>query len=658
MTDPAPRILVVDDNTVDRESIRRHLGSAYDLVEAGTAEQARGALDASSIDCALLDYRLPDSDGLALVSEFLVRDVPVIMLTGQGDETIAVEAMKRGAQDYLAKVRLDSQLLRRAIAHALEKQALRRQIDRQHAELAARAVELEGHRAELERSNTELRAREAKLRFVLEQLPDIVWTADAELRYTSASGMRWRARGVDPADLVGAIVGTGLCDAAGQEAILSAHRRALAGGPVQFEARHGSIAYQGHVESVLDASSGGVGLIGLAVDVSETRQLEHQLRASQKMDALGKLAGGVAHDFNNLLSVILSYCAMLVGDLAVNDQMRADIREIQAAGERATGLTRQLLAFSRQQMLSPRIVNLNDIVIGMRNLLQRIIGEDVDLTISTAGDLGRARVDPGQIEQIIMNLAVNARDAMPRGGKLTIETANVDLDQAYAATHLGVVAGAHACLTISDTGEGMSPETQGLIFEPFFTTKAVGKGTGLGLATVLGIVQQSGGSVWVYSEIGHGTAFKVYFPRTDQPAVDVESAASGGTKSTLRGHETILLVEDDDRLRGVVRTILARFGYRVIEAQNGEEALLIGANDLAKIDLLLTDVVMPRMNGQQLSEKIVEAHPGVRVLFMSGYTDDAVVRLGVFHSEIAFLQKPITPDVLVRKVREVLDLPG
>jgi PAS domain S-box-containing protein len=644
VTDAGKRVLVVDDNSVDREMVRRHLGPDYATIEAGTAAEARSALDASRIDCALLDYRLPDSDGLVLLGYFLARDVPVIILTGQGDETIAVEAMKRGAQDYLSKGRLDSTLLRRTVAHALEKQSLRREIDRQQAELS--------------RSNTELREREAKLRFIFEQLPAIVWTADAELRYTSASGMRWRARGIDPADLVGQSVGAGLTDPAGQEEILSAHRGALTGGPIQFEMRQGSIVYQARVESVCDASSGVVGLIGLAVDVSETRQLEHQLRVSQKMDALGKLAGGVAHDFNNLLSVILSYCAMLVPPLAVEDPMRADLLEIQAAGERATGLTRQLLAFSRQQMLSPRIVNLNDIVVGMRNLLQRIIGEDVDLTIATARDLGRVRVDPGQIEQIIMNLAVNARDAMPRGGKLTIETANVDLDQAYAAKHLGVAPGPHVMLAISDTGEGMSPETQALIYEPFFTTKAVGKGTGLGLATVLGIVQQSGGSVWVYSEIGHGTVFKVYFPRTDQLTQAPESSSRPGAADPLRGKETILLVEDDDRLRGVVRTILTRAGYRVIEAQNGEEALLIGAANLAKVDLVLTDVVMPRMNGQQLSEQIARVHPGVRVLFMSGYTDDAVVRLGVYHAEIAFLQKPITPDALIRKVREVLDAPG
>jgi PAS domain S-box-containing protein len=650
-------VLIVDDNAVDRERIRRHLGAGYETSEAATAEQARRAIDASAIDCVLLDYLLPDSDGLAFLDEILARGLPVVMLTGQGDETIAVEAMKRGAQDYMAKGRLDTQLIRRTITNAVEKKTLREEIERQHAELEARTFELELQRAELEHSNTALREREAKLRFVLEQLPAIVWTADAELRYTSVSGMRWRARGIDPATLVGATVGKGLVDDAGQESVLSAHRRALNGEPVQFEARHESAVYQGHVESVPDGSSAGVGLIGIAIDVSDTRRLEQQLRDAQKMDALGKLAGGVAHDFNNLLSVILGYSSMMAAELAAGDPMRADIDEIHAAGERATGLTRQLLSFSRQQMLSPKVVNLNDIVRGMENLLRRIIGEDVDLTTTMAPDLGKALVDPGQIEQIIMNLAVNARDAMPRGGKLTIETANIDLDLPYAAGHLGIKPGPHVMLAVTDTGEGMDEATQALIFEPFFTTKEVGKGTGLGLATVLGIVQQSGGGVWVYSEPGHGTAFKVYFPRTTSAASGLEPASRSGPVSRLRGKETILLVEDDDRVRNVIRTILHRYGYQVLEAQSGDEALLIDALQLAKISLLLTDLVMPRMNGRQLSEQLVQSNPRLRVLFMSGYTDDAVVRLGVLHSDIAFLQKPILPEELVRKVRELLDAP-
>ena len=373
------------------------------------------------------------------------------------------------------------------------------------------------------------------------------------------------------------------------------------------------------------------------------------------METVGNLAGGVAHDFNNLMSVVLSYSDLLIEGLKEGDPVRADLLEIRGAGLRAVELTRQLLAFSRQQVLAPKIVDLGGIVGGMEKMLRRLIGEDVELAASRAPGLGKILVDPGQLEQVIMNLAVNARDAMPRGGMLTIETATVALDDAYASEHVGVTPGPHVMLAVSDTGTGMDSATQARMFEPFFTTKEKGRGTGLGLATVFGIVRQSGGTIWVYSEPGKGTTFKVYFPLAKEAEVTHGSVLSPAELSTLRGSETILLVEDEERVRVLTRTILRKYGYNVVEAQNGAEAFLLCEQHTATIHLLLTDVVMPRMSGRQLAERLLPIRPHMKVLYMSGYMDDAVVRHGILDSTIAFIQKPVTPESLARKVRGVLD---
>jgi signal transduction histidine kinase/ActR/RegA family two-component response regulator len=383
------------------------------------------------------------------------------------------------------------------------------------------------------------------------------------------------------------------------------------------------------------------------------RQSEDQLRQSQKMEAVGKLAGGIAHDFNNLLSVVLSYASLALKSLDPKEPLTGNLKEIRNAAERAAQLTKQLLAFSRQQVLAPAIVDLSEVVTRLDKMLQRLIGEDIELKTVPGSNLHLVKVDPAQIEQVIMNLAVNARDAMPAGGSLTIETANVVLDEAYAQTHPGVRPGPHVLLAVSDTGAGMDAQTQLRIFEPFFTTKEVGKGTGLGLSTVFGIVQQSGGHIGLYSEPDKGSTFKVYFPKTEDLAHVPATLAT--QPATLAGSETLLLVEDEQQLRNLARVILEKNGYQVMEAQNGEEALLLSERFSGSIDLLVTDVIMPKMNGRQLAEKITASRPTTPVLYISGYTDSTIVRHGVSENGIYFLQKPITPDTLLRKVREVLD---
>jgi signal transduction histidine kinase/CheY-like chemotaxis protein len=385
----------------------------------------------------------------------------------------------------------------------------------------------------------------------------------------------------------------------------------------------------------------------------ETRTLEEQLRQSQKMEAIGQLAGGVAHDFNNLLTIINGYSQLSFMGIKEGDPLRANLEEIRKAGDRAAGLTRQLLAFSRRQVLEVKVLDLNTILRDLDKMLHRVIGEDIGLVNQLAENLGAVKADPGQIEQVVMNLAINARDAMPKGGKLTIETADVELDEEYARNHIAVTPGRYVMLSVSDTGIGMTPEVKNRIFEPFFTTKEKGKGTGLGLSTVYGIVKQSGGNIWVYSELGRGTTFKVYLPRVEEPLEEIGKKVV--REELPRGNETILIVEDDREVRKLAVRILEQQGYKVLVATQGSDALRLCEKYDQPIHLMVTDVVMPEMDGRELAHRLKAHHPETRVLYMSGYTDDTITRHGVLEKGVNYIQKPFTVEGLSGKVREVLD---
>jgi len=381
-------------------------------------------------------------------------------------------------------------------------------------------------------------------------------------------------------------------------------------------------------------------------------QLEEQYRQAQKMEAVGRLAGGIAHDFNNILTAILGTATLMEETVAADSPLRPDLEEIEKAARRAAGLTGQLLAFSRKQVLEPHIVEVNSLVRDLEGMLRRLIGENVELRTILAPDTGTVRADTGQLQQAIVNLVVNARDAMPDGGRLTIETANAEFDGEYAKEHFAVAPGQYVLIAISDTGIGMNTETRAHLFEPFFTTKQPGKGTGLGLATVYGIVKQSGGYIWAYTELGQGATFKIYLPRVTGRAVPLTPPS---VAVPSRGSETILLVEDEDEVRRVAMRILTANGYSVLEARDGKEALEIAAAHSGPIHILVTDVVMPGMNGRELATLLHLKRPEMPALYVSGYTDHAIVRNGQLEPGLAFLQKPFTPDALARKVREVLD---
>jgi two-component system cell cycle sensor histidine kinase/response regulator CckA len=636
-------ILIVDDSPSDAKLIVRELSRnsmTVDWERVDTREDMLAALKRRSIHAVISDWSMPkfSAPGALSLLQELELDLPFIIVSGTVGEEAAADAMRAGAHDYVLKDRLIR--LTPALERELSQAERRRQ--KRDADRALRASEARFRR--LAQSGIVGMAVATGLGVVVE-------ANDALLRLIGYTREEFAA---------GAIDWTQLTPPEWREADERALQRLATDGVAhtwekELLRRDGTRVPVLVALAMLEAPA----VLVLISDISAQKSAEaalqssqEQLRQSQKMEAVGRLAGGIAHDFNNLLSVILGQGQMVMEDLSLADPLRADVEEIVRAGQRASDLTKQLLLFSRQQVIEPRVLDLNEVLESMERMLGRILGEDIDLVWRLEKPLARVQADPGHVHQVVMNLVVNARDAMPKGGKLTIETCNVDLGEEFVRTHLGVQPGPYVMMTVSDTGVGMDKETQSRVFEPFFTTKDRAKGTGLGLSTVFGIVQQSGGTVWVYSELGIGTTFKVYLPK-----VDAEPQRDRPSPGTLprRGGETILLVEDDEQVRLVARGILARNGYMVLEARGGAEALLISESHPGKIHLLLTDVVMPLMNGPDVARRLRPARPDMKVLFMSGYTDDSIVRHGVVEGDTAFVQKPLTPNLLTRKVRETLD---
>ncbi len=636
----ALRALIVDDSEPDALLVVRELqrdGRAVSYRRVADPGAMRDALVNAVWDVVICDWSMPGfrvPSAIRILQE-LGQDVPFIVISGAVNEETAVDAMRAGARDYILKGRLAR---------------LVPAIERELAESEERAVRREAEAV--------LRESERRLRGTLDHLSEGYTLIGHDWRYLYVNESAARQSRRKKEDFLGRTPMEVFPDFE-ERTIFAILRRCMEEGTVTRYESEATRADGTKVWFELNIQPAPEGVFILSTDATERKKTlddlrasEAQLRQAQKMDAVGRLAGGVAHDFNNVLSVILSYGELMRAELMPDDPMRDDVDEIIKAGKRAADLTRQLLMFSRQQVLEPKVLDLNEVLAGMDKMLRRLLGEDVEMILLPERGLGRVKVDPSSIEQVIMNLVVNARDAMPKGGLLTIETRNVVVGQEYARDHGGSTAGPHVMLAVSDNGIGMDEPTRARIFEPFFTTKPKDKGTGLGLSTVFGITQQSGGCISVHSEPGKGAAFKVYLPQVDGT---LDASRSMAPPVTLLGTETILLVEDEDPVRLVARGILRRHGYNVIEARNAGEALLMCERRSEVIHLLLSDVVMPQMSGPELAKRLVGIRPEMRVLCMSGYTDDNIVRHGVLEAEVAYLQKPITPLTLATKVREVLD---
>jgi hypothetical protein len=622
-------VLLVEDNPGDARLIVELLeevqAGAFDLQRVERLDLALERLGRVGVDVVLLDLGLPDSQGIATFERThrLAPDEPIVVISGLDDERVALEAMRSGAQDYLVKGRIEGQLLARVLRYAIERQ----------------------------RAEEALRTREAYHRTILENIGDAVFIADHEGRYLEVNPRACELTGYGREELLQLRVADTYPP---QDQAAAALRVAELGSGRAAVVERALLRKDGTVLTVESNSrrlpDGRV--FGAVRDITERKRLEEQLRQAQKMEAIGRLAGGIAHDFNNVLTAIFGYTDLLREDLPEASSARQDLEEVRKAAQRAAALTRQLLAFSRQQVLQPLVLSLNELVEDIDNMLQRLLGEDVELRLALAPDAGNVRADPGQLQQVLMNLVVNARDAMPTGGKLIIETANVELTEQYAELHQPVIPGPYVMLAVTDTGTGMDLETRAKVFEPFFTTKEKGRGTGLGLSTVYGIVKQSGGYIWVYSEPGRGTTLKTYLPRVNAPP---EALAPPREAVTLVGTETILVAEDDEMLRPLAKGLLQKLGYTVLEAENAAQALAEARRHPGPIHLLVADVVMPGASGRELARQLAQSRPDTRVLYVSGYTDDAIVHHGMLEPGLAFLQKPFTPDALARKVRQVLD---
>jgi PAS domain S-box-containing protein len=626
-------ILLVNDSTDQLVLMSRLLqNSGYRTVVAHDGSKAYAVQQTERPDLVISDISMPGIDGFELCRRIRAHPefglTPVLLFSAIcKDRDVMVTALSAGADDFVETPH-DPEVLLAKISRLVERG----------------------------RAQQALQVNEARYRDVVENARDIIYFHDLQGNYRAVNQAVETITGYSREESLR----MNIADTVAPEDLERARHmiaRKLAGEKVtayrlKIVAKDGrQIAVE--VNTRLVRRHGEVvGVQGIARDVTERLHIEEQLRQAQKMEAVGQLAGGIAHDFNNLLTVITGYSELALRRLPHEDTLRHHVAEIKKAGVRAATLTRQLLAFSRKQVLQPKVIDLNSIVANMGEMMRRLIGEDVELRTVLAPDLGSTKADPGQIEQVIMNLVVNARDAMPHGGNLIIETENVYLNESYTESHISVRPGNYVMLAVSDTGEGISTENREHIFEPFFTTKETGRGTGLGLSTVYGIVKQSGGNIWVYSEVGQGTAFKVYLPRVDE--VPQEYLRRADVEETLHGNETVLVAEDDERVRSLVREVLEHYGYGVLAAERGDVALRLAQQYDGPIDLLLTDVVMPKMSGRAVFDELRGTHPELKVLYMSGYTDESIVHHGVLDPNTPFLQKPFAPQVLARKVREVL----
>ncbi len=633
-------VLIVDDDpnlTKVLSNILKARGYSPTAVSTGRAALER--IEEEPPGVALIDLRLDDMSGLEVMQGIKERSsgTECIVLTGHASQASAIEAINLGAYSYLQKP-YNAELLLVTIRRAMERREAEEALQKSEASLTqAQHIAHVGS-----------------------------WTLDLETNEQLWSQETYRIFGVSPEDFGASQEAFLDCvHPEDREALLKAAEDALnTREPYQVE--HRIVRPDGEVRIVIEQAevstdeSGHQILVGTVQDITERKRAEEerenlqaQLLQSQKMEAVGQLTAGIAHDFNNLLTAINGFAQLIQLRLAPDDPTQEMVGRIWDSGQRAAGLVAQLMAFSRKQIIDPRVLDLNAVVADLDDMLRRVIREDVELEMVPAPDLWPVKVDPTQMEQVIVNLVVNAADAMPNGGRLTIETSSVVLDEDYLADHPEAEPGEHVLLAVSDTGVGMSPEVQAHIFEPFFTTKERGEGTGLGLATVYGGVQQNGGHISVYSQEGQGTTFKIYLPRAEESA---ELSPRGeGAKAMPAGGETILLVEDEAELRELARQVLENQGYTLLEAGDGPQALDVASSHAGPIHLLLTDVIMPGMSGSTLSERLVQGRPDVRVLYMSGYADDTIKHHGVLEKGTAFLQKPFNPLDLARKVRAVLD---
>jgi two-component system, cell cycle sensor histidine kinase and response regulator CckA len=650
-------VLPIEDNSSDARLVAGMLehdaSSAFTLEHVTTLEDGMRSLAlGSGNQVILLDLGLPDATGLEVLRRImpLAQDGCVVVITGLEDEELGIAAIREGAHDYLIKGQMNGGQLRRVIRYAVERHKLQSEL---------RAVMEQ--RARVQQS---LQLSEQRYRLLSETVPMGILISDERGRIVHANAQALRMFGYERGELIGEIVETLV-----PERLRHSHTVQRSGYMTEPEARPVGVGMElfarrkDGTEFPAEISLGplvtkeGTLISTAIVDIAARKKTEEQVRLSQRMEAIGKLAGGVAHDFNNLLCVVLGCSDAVLEALSPDHPAAKKVEMIRQAGSSAADLTRQLLAFSRQQMIQPRVLDLEEAVERVRAILQRLIGENIEFKVSVQASLGHVMADPGQIEQILMNLAVNSRDAMPQGGCLTIEARDVELDDSYEDEHQQVAPGRYVMLAVGDTGCGMDLDTQMRIFDPFFTTKELGKGTGLGLATVYGIVKQSGGYIWVYSEVDKGTVFKIYLPRVEESVQMTKQGDEDSEATDFGGSETILLAEDTASLREMAREYLESVGYTVLAASSGRKALQHAKDFQGPIHLLLTDVVMPGMSGPELVGQMASLRPGIKVIFTSGYTEDAIARQGVLDPAVAFIQKPYRPKALARKIREVLGVP-